>query len=146
MSKKFISKRYEEFLEEKHEEFILTPKDESLLFFTGCIKGVKGTPYENGVFHFEMELPTVFPFKPPTFKFTTPIYHPNIRSSGNLSCNILVYEWSPVYAKFGVLLFAIQSFLDDPDPEEGFELKNHWIDNLEDARKTARIWTYLYAT
>lgn len=147
MSKKFISKKYTEFLEAKHKEFTLIPKDDSLLYFTGTIKGLKNTPYENGVFHFEMELPNVFPFRPPTFKFTTRIYHPNVSLSGELSCNILVYQWSPVYAKFENLLYAIQSFLDDPDPQEGYlETKRHWIDDFKDAKKTARAWTYLYAT
>ena len=63
----------------------------------GTIYGPIDTPYEGGVFTIEINLPKDYPFKPPRVKFTTPIYHPNINSNGNLSLSIQHDNWSPAY-------------------------------------------------
>lgn len=80
MSKKLISNLYRNFLEGKHEDFTLIPEKDSLYLFTGTMKGPKDTPYENGTFHFVMELKSDFPYSSSKFNFTTPIYHPNLYS------------------------------------------------------------------
>lgn len=45
------------------------------------VPGPKGSPYEGGVFKIKISCGTQYPFQPPTFKFSTPIYHPNIDNS-----------------------------------------------------------------
>lgn len=42
------------------------------------VPGPAGSPYEGGVFQIKISFGTQYPFQPPTFKFSTPIYHPNI--------------------------------------------------------------------
>ena len=46
--------------------------------YKATIKGKDGTPYENGIFSFTVDLPPEYPFKPPIVNFITPIWHPNI--------------------------------------------------------------------
>lgn len=42
------------------------------------IPGPKGSPYEGAVFKLAITCGEQYPFRPPSFKFTTPVFHPNI--------------------------------------------------------------------
>ena len=61
------------------------------------ITGPEDSPYENGVFELELTLSNRYPFEPPKLQFITPIYHPNIDSTGRICLDLLkmppaVYE------------------------------------------------------
>jgi ubiquitin-protein ligase len=45
------------------------------------IKGLEGTPYEEGKFIFELKLPSNYPYSPPFCRCQTRIWHPNIDPS-----------------------------------------------------------------
>lgn len=47
------------------------------------VPGPKETPYEEIIFKIAMEFDAHYPFRPPTAKFVTPVYHPNI-DTGNI--------------------------------------------------------------
>ena len=52
------------------------------------IKGLEETPYENGIFIFEMKIRNNYPYSPPYVYCHTKIWHPNIDSTippGNLN-------------------------------------------------------------
>ena len=42
------------------------------------VKGPSDSPYEGGIFRFEIILPFEYPLKPPVFKLKTRIYHPDV--------------------------------------------------------------------
>lgn len=46
----------------------------------GRFKGPPDTPYENGDFTVDIQLPHNYPFAPPKMKFSTKIWHPNVSS------------------------------------------------------------------
>lgn len=50
------------------------------------LTGPDGTAYEGGCFTLDMKFPSEYPFKPPTVKFETKIYHPNIKSDTGEIC------------------------------------------------------------
>jgi ubiquitin-protein ligase len=51
--------------------------------------GPIGTPYEEGVFTINVELPEYYPMAPPIYYFITPIIHPNIDDKGRICLDIL---------------------------------------------------------
>lgn len=42
--------------------------------------GPPDTPYEGGTYLVDIKIPTEYPFRPPTMKFTTKLWHPNVSS------------------------------------------------------------------
>lgn len=83
--------------------------------------------YYGGYFKARMMFPRNYPHSPPDFKFTRPLYHPNIYPDGRLCISILhppgddemsgelaAERWSPVQRVETVLL-SILSLLDDAE-------------------------------
>ncbi len=56
----------------------------------GTIRGPEGTPYANGLFLLEINIPTTYPFEPPKIRFETKIWHPNISSQTGAICLVRV--------------------------------------------------------
>jgi ubiquitin-protein ligase len=38
--------------------------------------------FKQGAFQIEIKLPSIYPLNPPTVRFITPIYHPNVGNNG----------------------------------------------------------------
>lgn len=62
-----------------------------------------------------------YPFEPPRVTFVTPIYHPNIDSSGRICLDILKMPptgaWKPLITIEGVLV-AICNLMSCPNPND----------------------------
>jgi len=56
-----------------------------------------------------------YPNKPPTVKFLTKLFHPNVYTNGAICLDILQNQWSPIY-DVAAILTSIQSLLTDPNP------------------------------
>ena len=83
--------------------------------------------YYGGYFLASMKFPSNYPYSPPEFQFTHPLYHPNIYEDGKLCISILhapgedemsgelaAERWSPAQRVESVLL-SIISLLDDAE-------------------------------
>ncbi|XP_020714475.1 ubiquitin-conjugating enzyme E2 T isoform X2 [Ceratitis capitata] len=85
------------------------------------IPGPKGSPYEDGIFNLDISFGTQYPFQPPTFKFITPIYHPNIDNSGKICLDLLRMppcgSYNPAITLESILL-SIQLLLASPNPDD----------------------------
>ena len=46
------------------------------------IPGKEGTDWEGGVYKILIDFPEEYPSNPPVFRFTPPLFHPNIFTSG----------------------------------------------------------------
>jgi ubiquitin-conjugating enzyme (huntingtin interacting protein 2) len=54
--------------------------EDDLTHLKGHFNGPPDTPYEGGKFTIDIKIPSDYPFRPPTMKFETKIWHPNVSS------------------------------------------------------------------
>ena len=142
-----ITKEYNELQRDPPVGCSAGPIDEEDMYnWQGWIAGPEDTPYEGGVFFFDIEFPEDYPFKPPKFKFTTKIYHLNINTDGVINHPILRDEWSPGTIISAVLLY-MQILLSNPFPENigNLHALSLYEEDSEAYYATAIEWTYMYA-
>ncbi|KAL9987255.1 hypothetical protein ACROYT_G001532 [Oculina patagonica] len=114
--------------EEPVEGFVVNVPDECNLFeWDVAIFGPPGTLYEGGYFKAHMSFPPGYPYSPPTFRFLTKMWHPNIYESGDVCISILhppvddpqsgelpSERWNPTQNVRTILLSVI-SLLNEPN-------------------------------
>ena len=122
------------------------PLNNNIYIWGGSIIGPSKSPYSGGIFELNIIFPNNYPFKPPSIKFVTPIYHPNINKYGNICLDILTTNWSPALTIIKVLL-SISSLLTDPNPQDPLDKKiaNIYLNDIEQYKKNARNYTIRYA-
>ena len=69
----------------------------NLLMWECKIPGKKGTDWEGGEMKVTLEFSADYPTKPPICKFTPPLFHVNVFSSGDICLSILNQgeDWRP---------------------------------------------------
>lgn len=67
------------------------------------IIGPADTPFEDGTFRLVMHFEEQYPNKPPSVKFISQMFHPNVYGTGELCLDILQNRWSPTYDVAAVL-------------------------------------------
>ena len=93
--------------------------DEDMFHWTGTVSGPSNTPYCDGTFHVDIRLSEIYPRDAPQLTFTTPIFHPNVSSQGDIRLAELERsQWSPVVT-IRLLLISLQAMLSDPNLHEG---------------------------
>lgn len=90
------------------------PEEDNLLSWKATIQGASEGPYAGQEYTLSMNFPTNYPISPPTVKFETPIFHPNIDMSGNICLDILKDKWTATYS-VTTLLLSIQALLETPN-------------------------------
>ncbi|CAO3608953.1 unnamed protein product [Cunninghamella blakesleeana] len=78
------------------------PCSDNIMMWNAVIFGPADTPFE-------------MPNKPPSVKFVSKMFHPNVYANGELCLDILQNRWSPTY-DVAAILTSIQSLLHDPNP------------------------------
>lgn len=91
------------------------PTEDNILAWEAIIFGPQETPFEDGTFKLSLEFTEEYPNKPPTVKFISKMFHPNVYADGSICLDILQNRWSPTY-DVAAILTSIQSLLDEPNP------------------------------
>ena len=95
---------------------MIKPNENDMMVCEALIFGPDDTEWEGGVFRLLMTFPEKFPNEPPTVKFLTTMFHPNIYANGDICLDILGKSWSPLMDCVSVLT-SIQLLLSDPNPD-----------------------------
>ena len=99
------------------------------MYIYNFIRGPEGTPFEDGIFVAHLSFPNDYPLSPPTMRFVSELFHPNIYADGRVCISILHpagedplgYEssserWSPVQS-IEKILISVVSMLAEPNDE-----------------------------
>ncbi|KAF0983507.1 hypothetical protein FDP41_010572 [Naegleria fowleri] len=121
--------------------------EKNLKKWKAFIEGPTGTVYEGGRFELSIVFPDDYPFKAPTIKFITKIYHCNISKKGNICVDTLKDAWNPSLTISKVLL-SIVSLLNEPNPDDPLEPKiaKEYKEDRQRHDQTARKWIQQYAS
>ncbi|VDO08722.1 unnamed protein product [Rodentolepis nana] len=125
---KALQKELKELVDSPVEGFKVTLVDESNLFvWDAALFGPPQTLYEGGYFKARLSFPHDYPYNPPTVRFLSEMFHPNIFENGNVCISILhspgedMYsdehpseQWNPTQSVRTVLL-SIISLLNEPN-------------------------------
>ncbi|KAI6686465.1 hypothetical protein NL676_032378 [Syzygium grande] len=85
------------------------------MLWNAVIFGPDDTPWDGGTFKLTLQFSEEYPNKPPTVRFVSRMFHPNIYADGSICLDILQNQWSPIY-DVAAILTSIQSLLCDPNP------------------------------
>lgn len=101
--------------------------DDNLFEWEVAIYGPPDTLYQGGYFKAHMKFPMDYPYSPPTVRFLTKVWHPNVYENGDLCISILhppvddpqsgelpCERWNPTQNVRTVLLSVI-SLLNEPN-------------------------------
>jgi len=105
--------------------------DDNLLEWEIMIIGPSDTLYEGGMLKARLTFPPEYPLLPPTMRFLTPMWHPNIYTDGKLCVSILHppgedeygYEnaserWLPIHTVETILVSVISLLSAYPPPTD----------------------------
>lgn len=98
------------------------PDGDNLFSWVANISGGSGTVYDGLSYKLSLSFPSHYPYVPPTVKFVTPCYHPNVDTHGNICLDILKEKWSALYDVRTILL-SIQSLLAEPNNDSPLNLE-----------------------
>ncbi|CAI2355968.1 unnamed protein product [Caenorhabditis sp. 36 PRJEB53466] len=135
-------------LEKKEEDGVfIEMKGEDVLDLKGYINGVKGTPYEGGIFELDIKIGEDYPYRAPMIKFVTKIWHPSVNPfNGSVCLNARNDAW-PVPMTIYKTLLTIQSWMSTIDAKEPIdvEILEQAIKNTAVFEKTANYWAWKFA-
>jgi ubiquitin-conjugating enzyme E2 G1 len=150
---RILQKQFREIESDPSAGFSAGLVDDNIFKWRVTIIGPPRTPYESGIFPAILDFPPEFPDLPPKMRFICPMYHPNIRDTGEVCISILhppgqdviEYEhaserWLPIHTVESILLSVI-SMLSDPNcesPENVDAARTYNNDRKEYMRKVRK--------
>ncbi|KAG0165612.1 hypothetical protein DFQ28_008542 [Apophysomyces sp. BC1034] len=111
------------------------------------LSGPENSAYKGGTFKLDINFSPDYPFKPPTIKFLTKIYHPNIDDDGAICLDLLKADvWKPA-TKVIQILEALTILLREPNPDDALvaSIAEVYNSNRTKFRKLAKEYVDKYA-
>jgi len=130
-----LKRQLQDLMKNPVEGFSAGLKADDIFEWQIMIVGPQETPYEGGFFNANIQFPKEYPNLPPTMKFTTDIWHPNVYTDGKVCISILHppgedewgYEkaserWLPIHT-VETIVYSVISMLSDPNTESPANLE-----------------------
>ncbi|XP_017773412.1 PREDICTED: ubiquitin-conjugating enzyme E2 T-like [Nicrophorus vespilloides] len=127
----------------------VSAKENKLNLLEAQILGPPDSPYANSLFNLEILIPDNYPFTPPSIKFLTKVYHPNIDDNGRICLDLIKMPpkggWKPT---IGIenLLIATRMLLENPNPNDPLmaDIAAEFINDPKEFEKKAKEHCKLY--
>lgn len=104
--------------------------------------------YGGGRFLVSIHIPPTYPTKPPSMKFATKIFHPNVSwKTGEICLDVLQSQWSPAWTLLSACT-AVLALMDVPEPDSPLNVDAANLVRCGDAvayRSLCQMYTALYA-
>jgi len=146
MSKRLLKERGS--LEKKPLPFVngISLVQEDMFKWDCEIQGPENSPYSGGKFILKIEFPSQYPFKPPTLKFSTKIYHPSVRLDTGDVCVDVLGSWGPTLNARHCLT-VVYSMMQSPQSDHPLEetIAQQLQEKPKEFEKTAKKYTKDYA-
>ena len=128
--------------------YSISPREDNFYIWDFLMIGPPDTFFEGGIFKGILTFPKQYPCKPPQFKFTQKMFHPNIYNDGRVCISILhegkdIYEyekdserWNPSHSVNSIMM-SIISMLSNPNFESpaNLEASIMWRNNIDAYKK-----------
>lgn len=104
------------------------------------MRGPKDTPYSNGIFLLNINVPDNYPFKSPSIGFISKVFHPNVdEASGTICLDVLNQVWTPLYDLVTVVEVFIPQLLSYPNPTDPLNTNaaQMYLENRQNFNKIA---------
>jgi len=146
MSKRLLKER--SMLEKKPLEFVkkIDLVGEDMFRWDISIIGPENSPYSGGTFVLRIEFPSQYPFKAPSLKFMTKIYHPSVKLDTGDVCTDVVGQWGPTLnAKHCIQI--MYGMMQSPDSDHPLEesVAQQLREKPKEFEKTAKKYTKEHA-
>lgn len=142
-----IAKEYTDLLANPIDNLTIEPDESNVLHWTGVIAGPLGSCYEGGKFKIEATFPLEYPFKAPTIKFLSRIYHPNVTQEGLLCIGLLKPDaWKPSI-RIEHVLRSIINLLVEPNLDDAIvaSIAEQFLKDYDLFKATAQEYVQKYA-
>eukprot|EP00753_Platysulcus_tardus_P020223 PLAT790.2.p1 GENE.PLAT790.2~~PLAT790.2.p1 ORF type:complete len:173 (+),score=29.47 PLAT790.2:51-569(+) len=88
---------------------VLLHDDGDMYSWRAFIKGPPDTAFEGGVYELSIKVDFSYPMTPPTMRFATPVFHPNVKfDTGEICVDILKSQWGPTWGLHSACQAIIQ--------------------------------------
>ena len=110
-------RRGAEHAQDEHIHGLRPVSDANLFAWSAVIHAPADGAYDGGRFEIDIQVPDAYPIKPPTMRFRTRIFHPNVHwKSGEICLDVLKTQWSPAWTLHSACT-AVVALLDAPEPD-----------------------------
>ena len=101
MAQRRLMKEFKELTVSPADGILAGPINEDNLFeWEALVDGPSGTAFDGGCFAARVSFPKDYPLSPPTMRFTSQIWHPNVFPSGAVCISILHSSTDEMYAGY----------------------------------------------
>ncbi|KAF5737051.1 putative non-canonical ubiquitin conjugating enzyme [Tripterygium wilfordii] len=113
---KRILQEVKEMQSDPSDDFMSLPLEENIFEWQFAVRGASGTEFEGGIYHGRIQLPSEYPFKPPSFMLLTPNgrFETNFKICLSIS-NHHPEHWQPSWSVRTALVALIAFMPTDPN-------------------------------